>query len=212
MALTTRKVREGQELYMLEFRSLNVFLPQDGYKHVKMLLHKPLSVALLVLIKKNGSPWKLFFGFEYLKGWCQTAVRIRSGGFRVNQTMILFSETCFKCKFGVCSQSVRQLYKTTTSCTSWGSIFLSIGFCNVLRYVIKRYTHIKSGALITWIGKVSLKIFLKADIFGVDALDKSFMPNAVFLWLSRGRFKHFCLTVDWASLFHFLAWKLWGLS
>lgn len=79
--------------------------------------------------------------------------------------MILFSETCFKCKFGVCSQSVRQLYKTTTSCTSWGSIFLSIGFCNVLRYVIKRYTHIKSGALITWIGKVSFKIFLKADIF-----------------------------------------------
>ena len=52
MALTTRKVREGQELYMLEFRSLTVFLPQDGYKHVKMLLHKPLSVALLVLIKK----------------------------------------------------------------------------------------------------------------------------------------------------------------
>ena len=26
MALTTRKVREGQELYMLEYRSLNVFL------------------------------------------------------------------------------------------------------------------------------------------------------------------------------------------
>lgn len=99
--------------------------------------------------------------------------------------MILFSETCFKCKFGVCSQSVRQLYKTTTCCTSWGSIFLSIGFCNVLRYVIKRYTHIKSGALITWIGKVSLKIFLKADIFGVDALDKSFMPNGFSVAVTR---------------------------
>ena len=52
MALTTMKVREGQELYMLEYRSLNVFLPEDGYKHVKMLLHRPLSVVLLVLIKK----------------------------------------------------------------------------------------------------------------------------------------------------------------
>ena len=42
-----------------------------------------------------------------------------------------------------------------------------------------------SGALITWIGKVSLKIFLKADIFGVDALDKSFMLNGFSVAVTR---------------------------
>ena len=43
----------------------------------------------------------------------------------------------------------------------------------------------RSGALIAWIGKVSLKIFLKADIFGVDALDKSFMPNGFSVVVKR---------------------------
>ena len=55
----------------------------------------------------------------------------------------------------------------------------------------KIFSH-RSGALITWIGKVSWKIFLKADIFEADALDKSFMPNGFFVAVTRS-FKHFCL-------------------
>ena len=69
--------------------------------------------------------------------------------------------------------------------SSWGSTFLSIGFCNVLQYVIKRYVHIESGALITWIGKISLNIFLKADILAADALGKSFMPNGFSVAVTR---------------------------
>ena len=48
----------------------------------------------------------------------------------------------------------------------------------------KIFSH-RSGALITWIGKVSWKIFLKADMFGADALDKSFMPNGFSVAVTR---------------------------